>query len=174
MGILARSHVCYGSQAHCAAVEVESASHSLVFKEDAMLIGFALVIVAVFLCCALLFRLSVHALPLFVAFAAASVTYRADRGTVAALLAATLAAVATIALAQIALGLARSHLARAAIGLIFALPAALAGYHAVHGTALATMPASSMQISVSLLGAGVIAAASWTQWNCAPHLLPSP
>ena len=35
-----------------------------------MLIGFALIIVAVFLCCALLFRLSVHALPLFVAFAA--------------------------------------------------------------------------------------------------------
>ena len=34
-----------------------------------MLIGLALVIVAVFLCCALLFRLSVHALPLMVAFA---------------------------------------------------------------------------------------------------------
>ena len=32
-----------------------------------MLIGFALIIVAVFLCCALLFRLSIYALPLFVA-----------------------------------------------------------------------------------------------------------
>jgi hypothetical protein len=150
-------------------VEVESASNSLVVKEDAMLIGLALVIVSVFLCCAVLFRLSVHALPLFVAFAAASVTYRADHGIVAALLAATLAAVATIALAQIALGLARSDLARAAIGLIFALPASLAGYHAVHGIAVATMPASSWQITVSLLGAVVIAAASWAQWSRAPR-----
>ncbi|HQV01884.1 MULTISPECIES: hypothetical protein [unclassified Novosphingobium] len=134
-----------------------------------MLIGLALVIVAVFLCCALLFRLSVHALPLFVAFAAASVTYRADNGIVAALLAAALAAVATIALAQIALGLARSDLARAAIGLIFALPAALAGYHAVHGIAVATMPGSSLQIGVSLLGAGAIASASWAQWDRTPR-----
>lgn len=134
-----------------------------------MLIGLALVIVAVFLCCALLFRLSVHALPLFVAFAAASATYRADNGIVAALLAAALAAVATIALAQIALVLARSDFARAAIGLAFALPAALAGYHAVHGIAVATMPANSWQIAVSLLGAAVIAATSWTQWCRAPR-----
>jgi hypothetical protein len=150
-------------------VEVESASHNLVVKEDAMLIGLALVIVAVILCCALLFRLSVHALPLFVAFAAASTIYRADNGVVAALVAAALAAVVTIALAQIALGLARSDLARAAVGLIFALPAALAGYHAVHGIAVATMPASSWQIAVSLIGSGVIAAASWTQWSRAPR-----
>jgi hypothetical protein len=169
MGIPARSHVCYDARAHCAAVEVESASHSLVVKEDAMLIGLALVIIAVFLCCALLFRLSVHALLLLAAFAVASATYRADNGIVAALFAAALAAVATIAIAQIALGLARSDLARAAIGLIFALPAALAGYHAVHGIAVATMPASSWQIAVSLLGAAVIAAASWTQWSRAPR-----
>ena len=134
-----------------------------------MLIGLTLIIVAVFLCCALLFRLSIYALPLFVAFAAASATYRADNGIVAAFLAAALAAIATIATAQIALGLARSDLSRAAIGLIFALPAALAGYYAVHGIAVATMPASSMQISVSLLGAAVIAAASWTQWRRAPR-----
>ncbi len=130
-----------------------------------MLIGLALVIVAVFLCCALLFRLSVHALPLLVAFAAASATYRADHGLIAALAAAALAGIATIALAQIALGLARSNHARAAIGLIFALPAALAGYHAVHGIAATTMPASIWQIAVSLLGAGVIATVSWTQWS---------
>ena len=86
----------------------ESASLSLDFKEDALLIGFTLAIVAVYMCCALLFRLSVHAMPLFVAFAAGSATYRADSGIVAALVSATLAAVATIAIAQIALGLARS------------------------------------------------------------------
>ena len=148
-------------------VVVESASLTLVFKEDAMLIGLALIIVAVFLCCALLFRLSIYALPLFVAFAAASATYHSGYGIIAALVAAMLAAIATIAIAQIALGLVKSDLARTAIGLVFALPAALAGYHAVHGIAAATMPASSWQVAVSLIGATVVATASWTQWAAA-------
>ena len=128
-----------------------------------MLIGFALIIVAVYLACMLLFRLSVHALPLFVAIAAASVTYRAEHGIVAAIVAAALAAIATIAIAQIALGAVKSDLGRAAIGLVFALPAALAGYHGVHGIAAATMPTSIWQIAVSLVGSGVIAIASWAQ-----------
>ena len=124
-------------------VVVESASFALVVKEDAMLIGITLILVAIALCCALLFRLSIYALPLFVAFAAASATFHNGYGIIAALVAAVLAAIATIAIAQIALGLAKSDLARAAIGLVFALPAAFAGYHAVHGIAVATLPASS-------------------------------
>ncbi len=130
-----------------------------------MLIGFTLVIVAVYMCCTLLFRLSVHALPLLVAFAAASAAYQADSGIVAALLAAALAALASIAVAQIALGAIKSNSGRAVIGLFFALPAALAGYHAIHGIAAATMPISIWQMVVSFIGAGVIAAASWTQWH---------
>lgn len=132
-----------------------------------MLIAIALILVAIALCCALLFRLSIYALPLFVAFAAGSATYHSGYGIIAALVAAVMAAIATIAIAQIALGLAKSDLARAAVGLVFALPAALAGYHAVHGIAIATIPASSWQVAVSLIGAAVIATASWTQWAAA-------
>lgn len=144
-------------------VVVESASQSLGSKEDAMLIGFALIIVAVFLCCALLFRLSIYALPLFVAFLAGSATYRS--GIVAALAAAAIAAIILLAVAQLALAFAKSDLTRAAIGIAFAAPAAVAGYHAVHGIAAATMPPSAWQLVVSLLGAAIIAAASWTQWS---------
>ncbi|MBU2605150.1 MAG: hypothetical protein KKC43_04585 [Alphaproteobacteria bacterium] len=54
---------------------------------------------------------------------------------------------------------------RAAIGVAFAAPAAVAGYHAVHGIAAATMPSSTWQIVISLLGAAIISAASWTQWT---------
>lgn len=158
-------HFRYGFPAHCAAVEVESASLALGFKEDAMLIGFALIIVAVFLCCALLFRLSTYALPLFVAFLAGSATYRGDSGIVAALAAAAIAAVALLAAAQFALAFAKSDLTRAAIGIAFAAPAAIAGYHAVHGIATATMPNSVWRLVVSLIGAAVIAIASWTQWS---------
>jgi len=164
-GIPVGAHFCYGFHAHCAAVEVESASLALGFKEDAMLIGFALIIVAVFLCCALLFRLSIYALPLFVAFLAGSATYRGGSGIVTALAAAAIAAIILLAVAQIALAFAKSDLTRAVVGIAFAAPAAVAGYHAVHGIAAATMPPSTWQFVVSLLGAAIIAAASWTQWS---------
>ncbi len=130
-----------------------------------MLIGFALIIVAVFLCCVLLFRLSIYALPLFVAFLTGSATYRSDNGIIAALVAAAIAAIILLAVAQLALAFAKSDLTRAAIGVAFAAPAAVAGYHAVHGIAVATMPPSVWQFVVSLLGAAIIAAASWTQWS---------
>ena len=120
-------------------MEVESASLALGFKEDAMLIGLALIIVAVFMICALLYRLSIYALPLFVAFLAGSATYRSDSGIVAALAAAAIAAIVLLAAAQFALGFAKSDLTRAAIGIAFAAPAAGAGYHAVHGIGLASI-----------------------------------
>jgi len=130
-----------------------------------MLIGFALIIVAVFLICALLFRLSIHALPLLVAFLAGSETYRSGSGIVASLTAATIAAIILLAVAQFAMAYAKSDLTRAAIGIAFAAPAAVAGYHAVHGIAVATMPPSAWQLVLSLFGAAIIAAASWTQWS---------
>jgi hypothetical protein len=146
-------------------VVVESASQSLGSKEDAMLIGFALIIVAVFLCCALLLRLSIYALPLFVAFLAGSATYSGGNGIIAALAAAAIAAIILLAVAQLALAIAKSDLMRAVVGTAFAAPAAVAGYHAVHGIAAATMPPSVWQIVVALLGAAIVAAASWTQWS---------
>lgn len=130
-----------------------------------MLIGIALIVVAVFLCCALLFRLSIYALPLFVAFLAGSATYRSDSGITAALAAATIAAIILLAVAQLALAFAKSDLTRGAIGIAFAAPAAVAGYHAVHGIAVATMPTGAWQLVISLVGAAIIAAASLTQWS---------
>ncbi len=130
-----------------------------------MLIGFALIIVAVFLCCALLFRLSIYALPLFVAFLAGSATYRSGNGILVALAAAAIAAIILLAVAQLTLVFAKSDLTRAVVGIAFAAPAAVAGYHAVHGIAAATMPPSAWQLILSLLGAAIIATASWTQWS---------
>lgn len=130
-----------------------------------MLIGFALIIVVVFLCCALLFRLSIYALPLFVAFLAGSATYRGGNGIIATLAAAAIAAIILLAIAQLALAFAKSDLTRAVVGIAFAAPAAVVGYHAVHGIAVATMTPSAWQPIVSLLGAAIIAAASWTEWS---------
>lgn len=165
MGIPAVWQLCYGSRAHCAVVVVESASLALDSKEDAMLIGLSLIVVAVFVGCALLFRLSIYALPLFVAFLAGSATYRTVSSILAALAAAAIAAIVLLVIAQLALASAKSEFTRAAIGVTFAAPAAVAAYHAVHGIAAATMPTSTLQSIISLLGATIIAAASWKQWG---------
>jgi hypothetical protein len=146
-------------------VEVESASLTIGSKEEAMLIGFALTIVAVFLICALLFCLSIHGLPLFVAFLAGSAVYRSNGGIVAALAAAAVAAIILLAVAHLAMAHAKSDWTRAAIGLAFAAPAAIVGYHAVHGIAVATMPQSTWQFAVSVIGSIIIGAASWAQWD---------
>lgn len=130
-----------------------------------MLIALTLTIVATLLCCALLFRLSIHALPLFAAFLAGSLVYRSGNGFVAGLAAAVLAAIILLAVAQLALAVAKSDLMRAVVGISFAAPAAVAGYHAAHGIAVATMPPSVWQTIISLRGAAIVAAASWTQWN---------
>lgn len=130
-----------------------------------MLIGFALIIVAVFLCCALLFRITIYALPLFVALLAGSTAYQAGSGIFAALTAAAIAAFILLVVAKLTLAFARSDLTRAVIGLGFAAPAAIAGYHAVNGIAAATMPTSAWQLVVSFLGAAIVAAASWAKWS---------
>jgi hypothetical protein len=130
-----------------------------------MLIGFTAIIVAVYLCGMLLFRLSVHVFPLLMALLIASAAYRAGHGIFVILAAAILAAIATIAIAQIALGLVKSDIGRAAIGLVFALPAAFASYHIMHGIAAATMPNSVWQICLSLISALAIGKASWMQWS---------
>jgi hypothetical protein len=54
---------------------------------------------------------------------------------------------------------------RAGIGFAFAAPAAVAGYHAIHGIAVATMPQRTWQLNISLLGAAIIAIISWMQWS---------
>lgn len=60
---------------------------------------------------------------------------------------------------------AKSDVTRAVIGIAFAAPAAIAGYHAVHGIAVATMPQSTWQFTVSVIGSIIIGTASWAQWD---------
>jgi hypothetical protein len=74
-----------------------------------------------------------------------------------------LAAIAALALAQILLALAKSPLARIAVGLAFALPAGGAGYFAMRGIAGATMPVSAWQQGLPIVAAIAIAAMCWTR-----------
>ncbi|MEQ1541818.1 MAG: hypothetical protein WA793_12735 [Sphingorhabdus sp.] len=112
---------------------------------------------------ALLVRLAVHALPACCAFLAGQAVHASGAGMVAAIAAGALAAIATLALAQILLALAKSPLARIAVGLAFALPAGAASYFAMRGIVMAAMPISIWQQMLPTIAAIAIVAVSWTR-----------
>lgn len=133
-----------------------------------MVIGLFLFAVAALLIEALLIRLAVHALPACCAWLAALAVHASGAGLLAAIAAAALAAIVTLALAQLMLGFARSPATRIAVGLAFALPAGLAGYHAMRGIAAAAMPASLWQQVLPMIAAVTIAAMAWMRLGTAP------
>lgn len=102
-----------------------------------MLIAAISVIGFAALAAALLWRLAIYALPLWCGGAAALWAYRAEAGLIAALATGVAAATAILIIGHLLLGATKSPLLRAGIGLAFATPAAIAGYHASHGIAAA-------------------------------------
>lgn len=96
-------------------------------------LGLILSIFAIGFLCWLLFTLAVYALPLFVAATAGLAAYNHDSSLFGALLVALLGGVATLAIGRAAFALVPSIMLRALIALLFAAPAAVAGYEAAFG-----------------------------------------
>jgi hypothetical protein len=132
-----------------------------------MVIRLLLFVIATILIGALLVRLAVHALPLCCAFLTAQAVHASGAGWAAAIAAGALAAIATLALAQLLIGMSRSPAARIAVGLAFAIPAGIAGYHAMRGIALVSMPESIWQHVLPWIAAIAIAAMAWLRLGAA-------
>lgn len=133
-----------------------------------MIIGLILFAIAAILIGALLVRLAVHALPAACAFLTAQAVHSSGADLVAAITAGALAAIVTLTLAQILLVLAKSPIARIAVGLVFALPAGAAGYFAMRGIAHAAMPVSVWQQVLPIIAAIAVAVLSWTRFGAKP------
>jgi hypothetical protein len=106
--------------------------------------------------CFLLFRSVVYALPLFVGFAAALWAFDTGAGPIAAIGASAVIGCATFGIFQLAFGLARSAAARMLVALVFAAPAAFAGYHVVFGLAQYGMSSDVWRHVFAAVGATVI------------------
>src|SRR6266436_3223716 len=111
----------------------------------------------------LLFALAVQALPVFVAFAAGLAAYHSGSGEIGAFLVGLIAGVLTLAAGQIAVAAFRSPVIRTAIALMFAVPAAMAGYHAALGFAQLGVPAELWQQAFALVGAVAVGATAWAR-----------
>ena len=113
----------------------------------------------------LLFKLAVNALPFFAALSMGMFAYNTDAGPIGAMVFAALAGAIAFLAGPLLFATVRSPEFRTLISAAYAVPAGLAGYHAVYGIAVTTMPQSAWQLVVSLIGAAVVATASWKQWS---------
>ena len=126
-----------------------------------IIIGIILGFVGLGFLCWLLFALAVHALPTFVGLSAGFAAYSSGSGEIGAVLVGVIAASATFVAAHIAVAAFRSPLVRTAIVMLFAVPAAVAGYHAVLGLARFAVPAELWQQTFALIGALVVGGTAW-------------
>ena len=104
-----------------------------------IIIGIILGVAAIGFLCWILFSLAVYALPFFAALSAGMCAYHSNAGPIGAILAGIVAGAATLVTGQVAFAVVGSTWIRIAIALLFAAPAALAGYHATFGLAKLTV-----------------------------------
>src|SRR6266478_1256696 len=109
------------------------------------------------------FALAVHALPVLVGLAAGLAAYQTGSGEFGAFLVGLIAGAFTLAAGQIAVAAFRSPVIRTAIALVFAVPAAMAGYHAALGLAQLGVPAELWEQAFAVIGAVAVGATAWAR-----------
>ena len=128
-----------------------------------IIVGILLGIVGLGFLCWLLFTLAVFVLPLFAAVSAGMYVHDSGTGPIGAIVAGALAGILTLIAGQVIFATARSPFIRLGVALLFAAPAAFAGYHATHGIAALTMPSGIWQQIFAGVGAVVVGATAWAR-----------
>ena len=111
-------------------------------------------------CCS---RWRVYALPLFAGVTAGLVAYHSGSGPIGAIIVGAIAGSITLIAGQIAFTTLRSPLICAVIALLFAVPAAIAGYHTALGLAHIPIPAEGWRNAIAVAGAIIVAATAFVR-----------
>lgn len=133
-----------------------------------VIIGIVLSFVGLAYLCWLLFALAVHALPVFAGVVVGLAAYHSGSGPVAAIIIGAIAGSVLLVLGQVAFTTLRSRLVRAALALLFAVPAAVAGYHAACGLAQLIVPAEAWRDAIAIVGAAIVGATAFTRMWFSP------
>ena len=120
----------------------------------------------------LIFTLAVYALPFFVGLSAGLTAFNGGAGVIGALLVGIVAAALTLAIGQIAFAVVRPLILRAAIAAAFAVPAAIAGYHAVLGLSQIGVPSLIWREVFAWAGAIFIGGTAWARLATLAEPLP--
>ena len=130
-----------------------------------IIIGIVLSVFGIGFFCWLLFTLAVYALPFFAGLTAGLAAFHSGSGVIGALVVGVLAGGATLAFGQIAFATVRTPFARAAIALVYAAPATLAGYQATLGLAHIGVPSEGWRQALAVIGAAFIGATAMARMS---------
>lgn len=128
-----------------------------------IILGLILSVFAIGFFCWLLFTLAVYALPCFVGMTAAFAAYHHSYSALESGVIGILACALTLAAGQLLFAWVRVPILRAGIALLFAAPAAVAGYHATLGIAYIAMPHDTLSTVTAFIGAALVGATAWAR-----------
>ena len=137
--------------------------------------GILLNIVGLGVLCGTLFRLAIHALPFFVGMMAGIYAHQIGMGPFGAIVIGFIVACCTLVAGRYAFFVVRSLIIRILIGLLFAVPAARAGYDVTLALSHIGIPSEWWRESFAMLGAIVVGSTAWTRVSMQtdPALKPS-
>jgi hypothetical protein len=124
--------------------------------------GILLNIVGPGVLCWAMFALAIFALPAFVGLTAGIHTYQAGTGPFGAIVIGFIVAGFVLVLGRYAFSVARAPVVRLVIGLLFAVPAARAGYDVTLAFAHLGIPSAWWRESFAILGAIAIGSTAWS------------
>ncbi len=129
-----------------------------------IILGIILSVFAIAFFCWLLFTLAVHALPFFAGLTAAFAAYHHGYGVFGSgLVGLIVVGAAVLALGQLLFAAVRVPLLRAGIALVFAVPAAVAGYHATLGIAHIGIADGALTQILAIVGATLVGGTAWSR-----------
>jgi hypothetical protein len=130
-----------------------------------IIVGIVVSVVGIGFFCWLLFTLAVYALPFLAGTTAGLTVFRGGSGIIGALVVAVLVGGATLTIGQIVFATVRTPLIRAVSGLLYAVPATFAGYHATLGLAHIGVPSGAWREAFAVIGAVLVGHAAWARMS---------
>jgi hypothetical protein len=128
-----------------------------------IIIGILLNVVGLGAFCWALFALATHALPFFVGMTVGIYSFQAGAGPFGAIVVGFVTAGFTLVVGQYAFSVARSPIVRLVIGLLFAVPAARAGYDVTLALAHLGIPSEWWRESFAMFGAIAVGSIAWAR-----------
>jgi hypothetical protein len=118
-----------------------------------IIVGLVLSVFGIGFLCWLLFTLAVYALPFYAGLTAAFAAYHSGAGVLGAIIVGFLAGAATLLIGQFAFASMPSPLIRGVIALVFAAPAAVAGFYMTLGLSRIGVPSPVWSEIFAVIGA---------------------
>jgi len=128
-----------------------------------IIVGVLLNIVGLGVFCWALFALAIHALPFFVGLTAGIYAYQTGAGPLGAIVVGFVAGGFTLVVGQYAFAVARSPIVRLVVGLLFAVPAARAGYDVTLALAHIGISQEWWRESFAVFGAIAVGSTTWAR-----------